>query len=186
MLIRPYVAVVCLLLVFSTHDRATSAEDLPLPAALGQLAQLQAPASAFQEREQPLPANGAVRKETRQVSVAPFRIITSGSSHHLLKLFDQSTAKSKTPKSILSLFVRAGSTTQIEVPLGTYVIRCAAGEKWYGYKHLFGPDTSFTELDDSFSFSRQGKKLTGHSVTLYSVAGGNLSTSASDATAFGD
>jgi hypothetical protein len=190
MLIRICIAAVCLLML-SAHASSRAADVQPSPPALGlpmlgpKLAQLTSP-PPFLAPEQSLPANGAVRKENRLASIAPLRVITTGSSHHLLKLFDVSTARSKAPKSVLSVFVRAGSTAQIDVPIGTYVIRSAAGEKWYGYKLLFGPETSFSELDDTFSFTRQGNRVSGHSITLYAVPSGNLSTSASDAAAFGD
>jgi hypothetical protein len=186
--IRVWIAVLLMLMAGAHAVRA--AEERPAQSAPNRgtpgLVLAQAAAPEFHEPEVPLPASGAVRKDTKRASVAPFRVITSGSSHYLVKLFDQGSSSAKSPKSVLSVFVRAGGTVKIEVPLGTYIIRTASGEKWYGYKHLFGPDTGFTELGDTFEFSQHGNKLTGHSITLYAVPGGNLSSKGSDAKSFGD
>jgi hypothetical protein len=79
---------------------------------------------------------------------------------------------------VLTVFVHGGSTVQIDVPLGTYIVKHAAGTKWYGYKHLFGPETSYSKADETFRFERNGYQVTGYTITLYTVLHGNLQTSA--------
>ena len=64
----------------------------------------------------------------------------------------------------------------MRVPFGTYVVKYASGQKWYGYKHLFGPNTAYNKADSTFAFRREGNQIKGFSITLYAVEGGNLST----------
>ncbi len=82
-----------------------------------------------------------------------------------------------TGRPALTLFVRGGETEKIKVPLGTYELRYASGDKWYGYEHLFGKNTSYSKADKTFTFQVQDNSVNGYTVTLYRVANGNLRTS---------
>ena len=77
----------------------------------------------------------------------------------------------------MDVFVRGGSTVEVEVPLGTYRLKYAAGQNWYGLPHLFGPETSYSKADTPFRFYIEGQRISGYTVTLYSVRDGNLRTS---------
>jgi len=122
--------------------------------------------------EQPLPPNGSLRRETKGAAIAPFKIMTSGDSHYMVKLEESGTSK-----TVLTVFVRAGQNAEIKVPLGSYAVKYASGRKWYGYKDRFGPDTVYSKADQNFQFSQNGNRISGYSITLYPVPGGNLSTS---------
>jgi hypothetical protein len=131
-----------------------------------------APRPAFTAPEQPLPANGHVQPQVNASNTAPFRILTSGGdTHYFLKLEESGTGR-----SALTVFVRSGQQVDMRVPFGTYVVKYASGQKWYGYKHLFGPNTAYTKADTTFAFRREGNQIKGFSITLYAVEGGNLST----------
>jgi len=65
----------------------------------------------------------------------------------------------------------------IDVPLGTYEVRYAGGETWYGYTYLFGKDTAYSKADETFTFEVVGNQISGFTITLYQVVNGNLSTS---------
>ena len=122
--------------------------------------------------EQSLPPNGHVRPPVNASQTAPFRILTSGGdTHYFLKLEESGTGR-----SALTVFVRSGHQVDMRVPFGTYVVKYASGQKWYGYQHLFGPDTAYTKADSTFAFRREGNQIKGFSITLYTVEGGNLST----------
>jgi hypothetical protein len=126
----------------------------------------------FRAPEQPLPPNGHVRPPVNASQTAPFRILTSGGdTHYVLKLVESGTGR-----SVLTVFVRSGHQVDIRVPFGTYVVKYASGQKWYGYQHLFGPYTVYTKADSTFPFRREGNQIKGFSITLYAVEGGNLST----------
>ena len=130
-----------------------------------------APTKSLNFIEQPLPPNGSLRRETKGDAIAPFKILTSGDTHYMVKLEDANTGR-----TALTVFVRAGQTAEIKVPLGNYVVKYASGRKWYGYKDRFGEETAYNKAETTFNFRRNGNQISGFSITLYAVAGGNLST----------
>jgi hypothetical protein len=119
-----------------------------------------------------LPASGELRSFTGQERIAPLEIRAAQGSHYFVKLVDTSTQT-----AVLTLFVRGGNTEKVDVPLGTYELRYASGEKWYGYEQLFGKDTSYSKADNTFRFHVDNDSVNGYTVTLYRVANGNLRTS---------
>ena len=128
--------------------------------------------STFTAHEQSLPPSGDVRPQVNASNTAPFRILTSGSdTHYFVKLEESGSGR-----SVLTVFVRSGQQVDIRVPFGTYVVKYASGQKWYGYQHLFGPNTAYTKADKTFAFRREGNQIKGFSVTLYAVEGGNTTT----------
>jgi hypothetical protein len=48
---------------------------------------------------------------------------------------------------------------------------------WYGYDYLFGPETGYNKAESTFNFRSDGYQISGYTITLYQVAGGNLHTS---------
>ena len=121
--------------------------------------------------ECPLPMNGSVTSYTQNERIAPFKVRTSVGSNYWLKLVDVSTNK-----DVLCFFVLGGTVVEIDVPLGSYVLKYATGDKWYGEKHLFGPYTLYNKADSTLNFKINGNHITGHTVTLYKVLNGNLLT----------
>lgn len=120
---------------------------------------------------QPLPANGAFEMFVSAERVAPFEIRTDRGANYLVKLV---SVYNKTP--VMAIFIRAGNTVTVDVPLGTYELRYATGETWYGYDHLFGPDTVCSKADEQLEFKQIGYQVSGYTVTLYEVPHGNLHT----------
>ncbi len=127
----------------------------------------------------PLPYSGQVRSFTAQPRVAPFQIRAAQGSHFLVKLVN---AVSKS--AVLTVFVHGGKTVDIKAPLGTYEVRYAAGDTWYGDEVLFGPDTSYSKADKTFAFRQIGNEVQGFTITLYKVRHGNLATSQIDRSQF--
>lgn len=130
------------------------------------------PRPIFTEPELTPPTSGEVRRYTTKDGVAPLQIRSSSGSNYLVKLDDVTTGR-----PVLSVFVRGGQTEEIDVPLGTYVVKYASGDRWYGYTHLFGPDTQYSKADQNFTFTFDGYQYSGYTVTLYKVQNGNLKTS---------
>jgi curved DNA-binding protein CbpA len=133
----------------------------------------------FLEPELPLPPNGETYKYTDREVVAPFEINSSFGSSYLVKLTDAFTGQ-----PVLTVFVRGSNSVKLEIPLGTYVVKYASGDKWYGYTHLFGPTTTYTKADNTFTFSHDENQISGYTITLYKVRNGNLRTGTISANEF--
>lgn len=118
------------------------------------------------------PPSGTIRRHTRGLAVAPLKIRTKGIDSYLVKL--QSTS---TGKDILDVFVHGGDTVKLSVPLGSYIVKYAAGRTWYGYHYYFGSKTTYSKADSVFRFERRGDGVSGYEITLYRVTNGNLQTS---------
>lgn len=119
------------------------------------------------EKEEPMPTFPHFLKHPVGECVAPLEIKSRGSNSHVIRLVD-----SKTCKVILDYFLPAGLTKEILVPHGSYELRFASGNKWYGTDNLFGKTTRYTKANSTFFFST-GQ---GYSITLYTVPYGNLHT----------
>lgn len=112
--------------------------------------------------------------------IAPFRVTTSaGPSHYFIKLVDAATGS-----PVMTIYVNGGTTYETNVPVGTYRIRYATGQTWYGVRHLFGPATAYSETVDSVTFSIRGNEVQGNDIELVPQLGGNLETKTINAAQF--
>lgn len=118
-----------------------------------------------------LPLNGICTLEVRSHPMSSLEVHASAFDNYYIKLEDTTTKR-----IVLTLFLRAGSTTEVEVPLGSYTFKYASGTKWYGFEHLFGPTTSYNKANTVLHFNLEGNKIVGHTITLYKVTNGNLKT----------
>ena len=129
-------------------------------------------------KSQPLPKNGTIRSFV-QNRPAVLRVKTAGSSHYLVKL-----TRPGSRAAVVDLFIRAGHSAEVKVPLGTFEIKWATGKEWFGYNDMFGRASSLNLADKLFTFeqtvtntsSGTRTSTTGHEITLYAVASGNLRT----------
>lgn len=126
---------------------------------------------AFTQPEQALPPHGKITWYSNGDPIAPLEIRSSRGSHYVVKLSDYDSER-----ELLSVFVHGGSTINLDVPLGTYSIKYASGDHWYGSTHLFGPETAYYKADSSFDFRVTGNHVSGYTLTLYKVVDGNLQT----------
>jgi hypothetical protein len=126
-----------------------------------------------------LPHNGKEWSYTNAAKPATLKVNASGDANFFVKL-----AYPSSTSPVMTMFVRAGKTAQMNVPLGTYEFRYATGDVWYGEQRLFGQETIYNKADSLFEFEQTttntstGQRIgtTGIEVTLYKVAGGNLRT----------
>ncbi len=139
----------------------------------------------FNEPELALPYNGKINYYSSPIiSDAKLTIKTpSGKNSNLVKL------KSSLHKTdVLSVFIRPGQTVTIKVPLGSFKLYYASGEKWYGNNFLFGPSTIYSAADDIFTFERTVDQyyeyFTEWNVELILQQSGNLETSKVSASEF--
>jgi hypothetical protein len=104
--------------------------------------------------------------------VAPLEIVTRpGSGSMFLKLVEP-----RSKASVATMFIRDGERLTLDVPLGTFRLRYAAGETWYGVGEYFGPHTVYSEADEDFRFTQDFNGYTGYTVELYLQIEGNLET----------
>lgn len=126
----------------------------------------------FNQPVQTLPETGTTVKYYNVQALAPLSIKTkSDGSNYLIKVLDWNTKN-----TILTTFIRSGETASLKVPLGSYEIRYASGETWYGYNYLFGPSTSYYKAESRMDFTQSGNTYNGHTIELIPRAGGNLKT----------
>ena len=125
----------------------------------------------FNEAELPLPRNGSVEYYTSAEPRAPLRIITQSNSNYYVKLENYYSGE-----IVESIFIRAYETIDVNVPLGSYSLKYATGEKWYGEKYLFGPYTNYNKATSRFDFELIGNQYSGYTVELFLQANGNLHT----------
>ena len=118
-----------------------------------------------------LPKNGTIFRYTSDDCLAPLKVNTSPGCNYFIKVVDYNTG---TP--IASMFIRSGKIGNMTLPLGSFAIKYATGNNWYGETHLFGPDTSFFKCDHKFDFRSDGTGFHGYRVELIKQVGGNLST----------
>jgi hypothetical protein len=75
---------------------------------------------------------------------------------------------------VMSIFIRAGHTVELGVPVGSYKAKIATGQTWYGESIRFGPDTNYAMLDITLHFSISESQLRGHELILTPIRNGNL------------
>src|SRR5262249_29592697 len=107
--------------------------------------------------------NGILRRKVGRDAIAPMRIETPTSAHYILKLVNTQNGAEE-----MLIYVSSNSEFETKIPLGTYTIRGAYGEIWYGEEKLFGPDTSYFRLvlqdgkTERFVFQRNGNRVNGY------------------------
>lgn len=126
----------------------------------------------FSQPVQPLPINGALNRYVTDEAIAPLKIVTRESGYHYFaKIVDWYTNR-----LICTVFIRSGQTVSLDLPLGAYKLKYAAGSQWYGTKFLFGPETAYSVADKQFDFAVRGDHVSGYTVELFLQPHGNLKT----------
>lgn len=122
---------------------------------------------------------GLVWNETGRDGEAPFQILSHAGTNHFVKLVEFPTGA-----DAVAIFVRGGSTVEVDIPFGTYKMRWCSGTTWYGEDNRFGPDEQCSTSNELFKFWINGNYAEGHTVTLYRAVGGNMTVNNLDPDAF--
>ena len=125
------------------------------------------------------PGNGEILADTTGSGYGELTVI-AGSTPIYIRV-----EKVNDSSSYIAFYVRANSQTTISsVQDGTYNVIYATGDTWYGESELFGSETSAYQTDDTISFTTTHYstyiEYSIVTLTLYSVAGGNLTTTPVD------
>ena len=120
------------------------------------------------------PANGKVISGNCRGGYCQL-IVKSGDTDVYVKLQNVND-----PSKTLVFYVRKNEQAKINIKNGTYTFKYATGDTWYGTEELFGENTVYSQADTtlSFSTSMDGRYIyyQTRTITLYKVAGGNMST----------
>lgn len=101
----------------------------------------------------------------------PLAITTQRGSNYYVKVVDWWTKA-----EVLSAFVRGGQPFETTVPTGSYEIKYAAGQNWYGPILDFGEGASYSRCDDRFDFTKTYSGYNGYTIELIMQQNGNLET----------
>ncbi len=96
------------------------------------------------------------------------KINTSKDASYVVKIVDPSNGE-----VIMTFYLPAGISEEIDVPSGTFEIRYTSGTEWFGNNEMFGDKGTYAKADQTFRFSDGS----GYELTLYRVRNGNLHTS---------
>lgn len=120
--------------------------------------------------EPPVSISTGVILPLQSPGLAPLLVKASPDAHHYVKLY------SPDGEELMSMFIEAGESFEVDVPLGTYDLKLAFGDVWYGTEHLFGPDTGYEKLTDPLVFGVSDGYYDGHKIYFQKIRGGNLDT----------
>ncbi|TWU27546.1 hypothetical protein [Bythopirellula polymerisocia] len=120
-----------------------------------------------------LPLTGIIWGDNsfRRSAVAPLKITTSRGANYYVKLVGL-----QSKQVVATFFIRGGEMLEIEVPLGTFEIRYAMGDQWYGTSDYFGSGTSYSRADAVFEFTKESNHYSGYEIELILQSNGNLET----------
>lgn len=122
-----------------------------------------------------LPSTGVLAKQFTN-GTSPLEIKTSYSNeHYFIKMINALNGN-----TVAKLFIRSGDKIELNIPSGSYEIKYATGEQWYGETDLFGPNTSYSQAGQTFDFSSGY----GYTIELIMQVNGNLHTKSIDANSF--
>ena len=128
------------------------------------------------------PQNGAVFGGNRGGGYGKI-VVNNGDSDVLVKLEDTTN-----PALFIVFYVRAGETAKLSIVDGSYHLKYASGETWYGMDAKFGEDTVYNQADTELVFTTTYEggyvNYVQHEITLYQVLGGNMSTTDIDGAEF--
>lgn len=116
-------------------------------------------------------STGLVWSQSDREMVAPFEVRTPSDANYFVILIDLSDRQ-----AVLTMYIKGGEIFETSAPLGTFRVRYATGNTWYGERHLFGPGTSTFEVDKDFHFYEDSVSYHGGTIELIKQIGGNLET----------
>jgi hypothetical protein len=136
------------------------------------------PAAPLPSALNEVPANGDTENLTGRSAGSPFSVtVPAGDEYYYVILRNTSDNK-----IAVTLFVYAGKTVQINVPIGDYRMYYACGKTWHGKDDLFGAETTKQKADQILNFTADS----GLSVVLIKQTNGNLSTSEASSSDFSE
>lgn len=122
-----------------------------------------------ENRADPLPTTGILTRGFFGAGTAPLGIKTRTGSNYFVKLVDWTSKR-----EMLTVFIRGGEPFETKVPIGSYEIKYAVGESWYGLILDFGEGASYSRCVQRFDFTDTAYGYTGYTIELILQVHGNL------------
>ena len=97
---------------------------------------------------QTMPVNGKVFYCSTSNRPKSFKVTNNGSSNYYMKF-----VKAGTNIKVITFFVRANSTVEIDMPAGNLELKYAYGSTWYGESKLFGENTRYAKDEEYYDFT---------------------------------
>jgi len=118
-----------------------------------------------------LPPTGVLTRGFKGQGVAPLQVKTQVGANYYIKVVDWTTKS-----EVLTAFVQGGQPFETTVPVGSYEIKYAAGQAWFGPALDFGESASYSRCDDRFDFAQTTYGYNGFTIELILQRHGNLQT----------
>ncbi len=98
----------------------------------------------------PVQINHGIIKQNYDSSpgVAPLEIITKAGSNYYIKVVNITNNQ-----ETLTAYIRGGRPFEVDIPIGTYQIKYATGNIWYGEEDDFGSEAFYFKADELFPFT---------------------------------
>lgn len=103
--------------------------------------------------------------------LAPLEIRTQPGQNYYVKVVEWATKA-----EAVTAFIRGGEHFETAIPLGSYEIKYATGESWYGPVLDFGERASYSRCEDRFDFTASINGYNGYTLELILQRNGNLDT----------
>ena len=101
------------------------------------------------------PKNGEVFYCASEDTPSAFKVTNNGPSNYFMKF-----VKAGTDTTVITFFVRAYSTAEIDMPAGKLELRYAYGSTWYGQNNLFGESTRYAKDEEYYDFTKYTWEIT--------------------------
>ena len=115
--------------------------------------------------EQKMPSNGSMKKGSGAISL---KIKAPATMNTLIRVYN---SKGEVAAQV---FIEAGKNATVKLGAGTYTMKVAYGNKWYGEKDLFGGTGIYLQLKNGTSNNFTLKKNHSYTLTLQSGTSGNV------------
>jgi hypothetical protein len=124
-------------------------------------------------------SEGIVSASKPRDRIVPLQIRAAAGGNYFVKLVNVADER-----DVIELFVRGGSTVKANMPLGTYRLRFASGQSWYGETLRFGSPTSYWAANETLTFRRDRNEPRPVSIELAEQKGGGMRVAPLDAARF--
>ena len=135
----------------NTSEKDTEDTPEPMPAAVPapepEPESATAPEAEPTPEPEPRPGNGYVFFSNRDISNCVFKLENNTNYDYYMKFVEVDTGE-----DVIAFYSRAKSNISVNVPIGNFELRYAAGKEWYGEELLFGEFTVYSRDEEPYPY----------------------------------